>query len=279
MSRKKQAAAGAPGWMVTFADLMSLLVTFFVLIISFSIQDQVKLEIVAGSVREAFGIVKDRRFAGVIDMQGTPERRQPGNVRRFENQTADGDAPTLSDMSKSGVDTDNTASDNASSFERARFQRAKSQIENALRVDPELRESAEQVTIQMTEEGLSVMLVDNDGRSMFDSGSVEPSPRAKRLLTAIGDIAATLPNRIRIEGHTDAQPIRGGSLFALSAERADAARKILDQAGVKDDRIDAVVGKGASDPLYVEDPYLPGNRRISIVLLKSAPLLPGDHSL
>ncbi|NND48762.1 MAG: hypothetical protein HKN60_00755, partial [Rhizobiales bacterium] len=71
---KKAGDAGAPAWIVTFADLMSLLVCFFVLIISFSIQDKEKLQIVAGSMREAFGVKPDSRRAGFIEIEGEPVR-------------------------------------------------------------------------------------------------------------------------------------------------------------------------------------------------------------
>ena len=70
MAKAKKGDAGAPAWIVTFADLMSLLVCFFVLIISFSIQDKEKLQIVAGSMRDAFGVQPDSRRSGFIEIEG-----------------------------------------------------------------------------------------------------------------------------------------------------------------------------------------------------------------
>ena len=76
MAKKKQeGGGGAPDWLVTFADLMSLLVCFFVLIISFSIQDNEKLQVVAGSMKDAFGVKPVMRKAGMIEIEGMPVRQ------------------------------------------------------------------------------------------------------------------------------------------------------------------------------------------------------------
>ena len=74
---KKKAAGGSdiPDWLVTFADLMSILVAFFVLLISFSIQADEKMQVVAGPVREAFGVREDSRKAGMIEIEGAPVSR------------------------------------------------------------------------------------------------------------------------------------------------------------------------------------------------------------
>ena len=80
MARKKQEGSGVPEWLVTFADLMSLLVVFFVLIISFSIQDNQKLQVVAGSMRDAFGVKEDSRRNGIIEVNGIPIRKYMKDV-------------------------------------------------------------------------------------------------------------------------------------------------------------------------------------------------------
>src|SRR5246127_4494387 len=74
MAKRKEAHGGGHGWFVTFADLMGLLVSFFVMLVAFSTQDQVKLQIVAGSMREAFGVQDRVRYSGVIEVPGLPTR-------------------------------------------------------------------------------------------------------------------------------------------------------------------------------------------------------------
>lgn len=116
---------------------------------------------------------------------------------------------------------------------------------------------------------------------MFAPGSAEPLPRTVRLMEEVARIAAKLPNRISISGHTDGQPFEradGYSNWELSGDRANAARRLLDEAGVAADRIFQVAGKAGSEPLLPEDSFASANRRISIVLLREAPPLPPDHT-
>jgi chemotaxis protein MotB len=116
---------------------------------------------------------------------------------------------------------------------------------------------------------------------MFKENSAEPNDRAKVLLQAVAKVVNKLPNRITIAGHTSAAAdgAKPASDWALSSSRADASRQILQAAGVDADRIYQVAGKAASDPLYPDDPLLPGNRRITIVLLREAPVLPPNPGL
>lgn len=116
---------------------------------------------------------------------------------------------------------------------------------------------------------------------MFEPGSKMPNSRAVRLLEAVGKIVQRLPNRVSISGHTDkiASTDPKYSNWELSSDRANVARRILLEAGVREERIARVSGKAGSEPLYADDPDLPGNRRISIVLLREAPVLPPEHAL
>lgn len=118
---------------------------------------------------------------------------------------------------------------------------------------------------------------------MFETNSARPNPRAQLLLRAISRVINQLPNRISITGHTSAAPgsnrASGPNDWTLSSARANASRLILQAAGVDPDRVYQVSGKAGSDPLYPDDPTLAGNRRIAIVLLREAPVLPTDTSL
>jgi len=154
-------------------------------------------------------------------------------------------------------------------------------LRQAMQDMPELAELSKQIIVDQTPEGLRVQLVDQEGRSMFKEGSAEPNDRAKLLLRAVASVVNKLPNRITIAGHTsaDADGHKAPGDWALSSARADASRQILQSAGVDPDRIYQVAGKAASDPLYPDDPTLPGNRRITITLLREAPVLPSDAGM
>jgi len=164
--------------------------------------------------------------------------------------------------------------------EEAAFASAAQSLRQALQDMPELAELSKNIIIDRTPEGLRIQLVDQEGRSMFNPGTATPNDRAKLLLRAISKIINQLPNRISIYGHTSANAGQGGKAdgdWPLSANRADAARRILQGAGVDPDRVYQVAGKATSEPLYPDDPTLPGNRRIAIVLLREAPVLPPDR--
>ncbi|WP_307346768.1 flagellar motor protein MotB [Caulobacter ginsengisoli] len=158
----------------------------------------------------------------------------------------------------------------------AAFASAAQSLRQALQDMPELAELSKQLIIDQTPEGLRIQLVDQDGRSMFKEGSAAPNDRARILLRAVARVINILPNRISISGHTSATAVgqKSDGDWKLSAERADLARMILQAAGVDADRVYQVSGKANSDPLYPDDPTLAGNRRIAIVLLREAPVLP-----
>ncbi len=142
---------------------------------------------------------------------------------------------------------------------------------------PELAELSKQILVDVTPEGLRIQLIDQEGRSMFKENSAQPNDRAQILLHAVTKVINQLPNRISITGHTSATAgVRDPKDWQLSSARADAARQILQGSGVDGDRVAQVTGKAASDPLYPDDPTLPGNRRITIVLLREKPVLPTD---
>ena len=163
--------------------------------------------------------------------------------------------------------------------EEAAFASAAQSLRQALQDMPELAELSKNIIVDETPEGLRIQLVDQEGRSLFDQGATQPNARAKVLLRAVSKVINQLPNRITISGHTSAS-LNGAKAdgdWALSSARADASRKVLQGSGVDADRVYQVSGKANSEPLYPDDPTLAGNRRIAIVLLREAPVLPPDH--
>jgi len=163
----------------------------------------------------------------------------------------------------------------------AQLHSAAMSLRQAMQDMPELAELSNHIIVDETPEGLRIQLIDQEGRPMFNPGSTQPNERAVTLLRAVARIAERLPNRLSIAGHTDSAPSAGGDYtnWELSADRANAARAVLQSAGITDDRIYEVRGKAGSEPLYPDDPYMAGNRRISVVLLREAPIMPQGHEL
>jgi len=161
----------------------------------------------------------------------------------------------------------------------AELERAAIRLRQAIQDMPDFAKLSRHVLIDTTPEGARIQLIDQDGRSMFEPGSAEPTPEVRNLLEEVGKVIDEFPNRISISGHTDGESFSGPGGYSnwdLSAARANATLDILQEGGLPDGRVAEVVGKAGADPLYPENPYASANRRISIVLLKEAPVLPPD---
>ncbi len=159
----------------------------------------------------------------------------------------------------------------AAEREEANFEEAKEALQQAIQEIPEFAELAKHILIDTTPEGLRIQLVDQDRKSMFPRGGAELLANAETLMLMITRVVERLPNKIKITGHTDASPYRsdnGYGNWELSADRANASRRALLQAGLAPSRITQVSGKADTDPLNPEDPLAATNRRISIVLLR-----------
>ncbi|MSP20733.1 MAG: hypothetical protein EXQ93_04270 [Alphaproteobacteria bacterium] len=150
-------------------------------------------------------------------------------------------------------------------------------MQAALDANPQLAQVKDNIVVDMTPEGMRIQLIDKQGGSLFPSGSFAMPERTRQLINQIAQVVQTLPNNISVSGHTDASPFQradGYGNWDLSTDRANASRRALTQAGISTDRISQVVGKADTDPLDAADPFKPESRRISIVLLRQAPVLP-----
>ena len=137
--------------------------------------------------------------------------------------------------------------------------------------DPVVAEMARQVLVEITPEGLRIQLLEADGQPMFASGGAAPTERARLMIRTVAQAAARLPNAVQVTGHTDSAPFRGAgtrSNWDLSAERANATRRLLTEAGVAEARIRGVAGMADREPLLPAQPQAAGNRRVAITLLR-----------
>jgi chemotaxis protein MotB len=162
--------------------------------------------------------------------------------------------------------------------EEQEFQRAEAELRQAIQDIPDLRNLAQNLIIDRTPEGLRIQLVDQERASMFPLGSATPNDNLRRLFGTIAQVVERLPNRISVTGHTDATPYNRAnySNWELSTDRANSSRRGLIDAGVPAARISHVVGKAEQEPLIADNPFDPRNRRISIVLLRQAPVQVGQ---
>jgi chemotaxis protein MotB len=155
--------------------------------------------------------------------------------------------------------------------EAARLESLKKKVESVLAANPKLAAMSSQIRLEMTRDGLRIQIVDEQNRAMFDSGSAVVKPYMRELLREIGSVLAEVPNRLTLEGHTDAQPFgageRGYSNWELSSDRANASRRELGAGGLPDDRVLLVQGLASSVLFEPANPVSPVNRRISILVM------------
>ena len=283
MGKKKGGDAGIPEYMVTFADLMSILVCFFVLLISFSIQDKEKLQVVAGSMKDAFGIQFVNRKAGMIEMEGAPVRKYVKQIGPVAKQNDTDYASIRHDQKHKQGPEANTHDIEKNEIERPRqFALAAASLRQAWQEMPEITHLSSHIMIEETPEGLHIQLIDQEARSMFPKESSRPYEHTRKLLAAMAPIVKRLPNRLKIMGHTDANRMYsnpGFSIWDLSSDRAKTARRILSENGIPHERFYEIGGKADIEPLFPEDPFLAANRRISILIMSEKPPLPVEHSL
>jgi chemotaxis protein MotB len=155
--------------------------------------------------------------------------------------------------------------------EVARLESLKKKVEEVLAASPKLQAMKSQIRLDMTRDGLRIQIVDEQNRPMFDSGSAVVKPYMRELLQEIGSVLTEVPNRLTLEGHTDAQPFGGGdrgySNWELSSDRANASRRELVSGGLPDERVLLVQGLASSVLFDPNDPVSPVNRRISIIVM------------
>ncbi|MFC4669555.1 flagellar motor protein MotB [Seohaeicola nanhaiensis] len=158
----------------------------------------------------------------------------------------------------------------AAQFEReSRLDAIEESILNAIRAKPELADFTANIRFERTTEGLTVQIVDQDGRSMFGSGSSRIETHTREMIEIVGSAIAEMPYPLTISGHTDSVPFQrnaGYSNWELSADRANATRRVLLATGVSPSRVQQIAGLADTKPLLPDRPDAALNRRIDILL-------------
>lgn len=272
MAKKRGAAhGGGHGWFVTFADLMGLLMSFFVMLVAFSTQDQAKLQVVAGSMRDAFGVQDKTRYSGVMEVMGLPTRPRLKNAANITPEEA---------SATPGPDMSERERNYGAKFKSdTKFALASASLRQSLQEMPEITEVSKHIMIEETKNGLNIEIVDQDGRSMFSDGSKEPNERTRRLIQKMAPALKAMPYRLSITGHTASSripPRPGYGPWELSADRANVVREILAAEGVPSGNFSMVAGKADTEPLFPDNPAMAPNRRVTITLMREEPPIPAN---
>lgn len=293
---------GLPGYFGTFADLMSLLMCFFVLLLSFSEMDVLKYKQIAGSMEYAFGVqnkieVKDiPKGTSVIAMEFRPGRPEPTPIENIQQQTAEITEQTLEfqagEETSSGGRMRQRGTEQGGQSPSNQDQRAMEAVEagtptpqqaEQTPVDKETQQLAKKLAEQLEDQIKSGALelealgqqitIRIREKGSFSSGSAFLQPQFRPIVQKIADLLKDVPGEITVTGHTDDLPIVS-ELFAsnweLSSQRAVAvAHEMIKVAGFEEQRL-MVIGRGSAQPLEKadSDEARRHNRRVEISILQ-----------
>lgn len=263
--------------MATFSDLMSLLMCFFVLLLSFSEMDVLKFKQLAGSMREAFGVqaqikVEDiPKGTSIIAQEFSPGRPEPTPLNEIRQMTINNDMNTLDVRPEEG---ESEVLDQLRGLEQLIEQQKQEARKDAIEFAQVLSEEIGDGAVEVETDG-SKLIIRVKEKGSFDSGSAELKFDYIPVIAKIRDVLIDVNGRVAIEGHTDNIPYSGGrfnSNWDLSAARALAVAEEL----FSDQRIDQsrfqVSGYADSKPLVPNNSAenRARNRRVEIVIQKGS---------
>jgi chemotaxis protein MotB len=240
-ARKKEHAPHHGGaWKVAYADFVTALMAFF--LVMWLVGQDSKVRHAIGQYFRDPGAFAEGRGASLLEGGGGVH-------------PTDGAAPAPLTPS---IQQD-----------RRTLEQAAGQIQEALQATPEFAEVRRQIEIHMTAEGLRIEMQESAGSCFFDTGSATMTSQAERLFTTIGHELQKLPNGILIEGHTDSRQYANREAYTnweLSADRANAVRRVMEKAGLREQQLREVRGYADKQLRNAADPLDARNRRVSILV-------------
>lgn len=282
IKRIKKISGGAHGgaWKVAYADFVTAMMAFFLLLWLLNSTSQEQKEGLADYFTPTTASTNAESGAG--DILGGTSLDSDGaqsSAVTVSIPTATTEANTDDDAEERAKSEDDAIAAAIAKKEQNYFEEMAESLKVAIQKSPELAELKDQILIDITEDGMRIQIVDKDKRALFRPASAVLYNYAEKVLEKIATVVVKMPNRISISGHTDASPYTSKpnySNWELSADRANASRRVLSRSGVSADRIAEVLGKASTEPLLPDSPYRAENRRITILLLRESPNLPAS---
>ena len=254
--RKHKSHGSAHGsWKIAYADFMTAMMAFFLVMWLISISSPKELIQIAEYFRTplATAISGGPRMANSdspIPGGGDDVTQQQGEVKK---------QPNIDDLKKR--------------METNRLKRIRGELDQLIEADPKLRALRPHLKIDLVQEGLRIQIIDSQNRPMFKTGSAEVEPYMRDILRAIAPVLNEIPNKVSLSGHTDDYPYatgeRGYSNWELSADSANASRRELVAGGLDDGKVLRVIGMSNSMRLSEHGGNDAINRRISLLVLNN----------
>ncbi|TFH75425.1 flagellar motor protein MotB [Gammaproteobacteria bacterium LSUCC0112] len=270
IKRVKKIAGGHHGgaWKIAFADFALALMAFF--LVMWLIESTTDLEkmVIAGYFSDPRSLANsgDGGTPYVVDLGGRPltVANQGLNLALVQE-----------DQEQMVEASDELENPEVAELARLRaienLQSLRGQIEEVVAGNQSFEWFGDSATMEVTNEGLAIQIMDRENRPIFDSGSAQMRPYALEVLWAMAGILGAVPNKVSIYGHTDSVPFgNNGGLYSnweLSSDRANSARRALVEGGLPEDRFAQIIGMGSSMPFDQIDTTSQSNRRIVIMVL------------
>ena len=262
--KKNAHAVHGGAWKIAYADFMTAMMAFFLLMWLLGSTAQGELQGLADYFNTPLKVAMaggegSGNSSSIISGGGTDLTKAHGQTRKSEAEK--NRQKMTPEQARAAV----------AKQDEIRIKALQSKIDAIITNTPRLNEFRSQIRIDLTPDGLQIQIVDDQNRPMFDSGSALVKPYMRDILRDIGAALGEVENRISLAGHTDSAVYgkgdRGYSNWELSADRANASRRELVAAGMPDAKLSRVVGLAASDLLEPDNPRAPANRRITITIL------------
>ncbi|WP_198972481.1 flagellar motor protein MotB [Xylophilus sp. ASV27] len=264
-ARKQAHAAHGGAWKIAYADFVTAMMAFFLLMWLIGSTAQGELQGIAAYFNSPLKVSMSGgsgagNSSSIIPGGGNDLSKVYGQVRRV-----DVEAERRSRMTPEAAKAEIARQD------ARKLRVLRERIDTLISANPKLQEFRSQIRLEITPDGLQIQIVDEQNRPMFDIGSAMVKPYMRDILREVGAALNGVENRISLAGHTDAAPYgngeRGYGNWELSADRANASRRELVAAGMPDSKLVRVVGLAASDLLDPDHPLAAVNRRISITVM------------
>ena len=262
--RKVQGGHHGGAWKIAYADFVTAMMAFFLLMWLLGSTTKGELEGIAEYFKTPLKVALQGGSgsgdsSSIIQGGGKDLTRTTGQVKNGEKP------PERKTINLAAAQAE------LERQETLRLKDLKAKVEAAIEASPTLRAFRNQIKVELTPEGLRIQIIDEQNRPMFDVGSAVLKDYTREIVREIAKLLNDVPNRISLSGHTDAKPYAGGergySNWELSVERANTLRRELVAGGIEERKIVRVVGLGSAVLLDRTDPFNPSNRRISVTVL------------
>ncbi|WP_448577736.1 flagellar motor protein MotB [Thermaurantiacus sp.] len=258
---RKHAAHHGGAWKVAYADFVTAMMAFFLLMWLLGATDENQRKGIADYFAPT--VMPSDQSGGSNGVMGGRSLAEPEGNAPYPQMS--GIRPATPYQTSQREKAERRKED------REALERVAQEIRERIQSDPGLKDLSQQLRLEVTDEGLRIELIDRADYSMFRSGTAEMDPRARALLATVAAAVREMPNRLAVRGHTDSIPFSGANgmnNWTLSTYRAEATRAVLARNGIGEDRFQRLEGLADTEPLYPADPRDPRNRRISMTLLR-----------